>query len=292
MKNFSEALIATHQAGTSASFLNSITEPTEVTITKPAAEILFSLNTRNRDINKGKLERMKIAHRQGNFKNVGDSIKIAKTMVLNDGQHRLQMVIDTGLPLTVVLVTGKEASDFAFIDVPGAARTAADALKISGVEGNSAELSTMGSAAKFVLAYGQHVYSHFTATNDEVVTKVKADLPVLRKFHPVAKKISKRLGAPTSTVLALAVIGAAKSEAATKGFLDRVADNIGHSQGDAALAYHNFLQARLAEKNSGAGKKTPIEVIFWTGIKALDAHLHGRVIGRLIPVTERAYIIP
>ncbi len=68
---------------------------------------------------------------RGEWQTNGDSIRFDSDGILRDGQHRLKMVIQTGVPIEVVVVRGIDPNAFITIDT-GKKRNLADVLAIQG----------------------------------------------------------------------------------------------------------------------------------------------------------------
>lgn len=102
-----------------------------VTITPVLATLLLERNPKNRPINKrGKNEiRQDLAN--GKFVFNGQPIIVSDTGILNDGQHRLHTVVETGISIEVVIVFGAtEASRFT-VD-SGRSKTVSNFLAMKG----------------------------------------------------------------------------------------------------------------------------------------------------------------
>ncbi len=68
---------------------------------------------------------------RGEWQTNGDSIRFDSDGILRDGQHRLKMVIQTGIPIEAVVVRGIDPNAFITIDT-GKKRNLADVLAIQG----------------------------------------------------------------------------------------------------------------------------------------------------------------
>lgn len=67
----------------------------------------------------------------GQWKVTGDSIKIAKSGRILDGQHRLSAIIECGIPQEMLVIDGLDEDVFSVLDT-GKNRSAADVLSIKG----------------------------------------------------------------------------------------------------------------------------------------------------------------
>lgn len=68
---------------------------------------------------------------RGEWQTNGDSIRFDSNGILRDGQHRLKMVVQTGIPIEVVVIRAIEPEAFITMDT-GKKRSLADVLSIQG----------------------------------------------------------------------------------------------------------------------------------------------------------------
>lgn len=102
-----------------------------VTVTPELARILLEQNKDNRKIRPNKLNQLKDDMNAGRFKLNGEAIILAKTGELNDGQHRLQAIIETNKAQDMLITFGVERESRLTVDT-GAARSSGDHLALSG----------------------------------------------------------------------------------------------------------------------------------------------------------------
>lgn len=97
-----------------------------------AAELLQS-NLSNRPLKKGVLDNYVKQLKLGLWKeDTGECIKISKSNVLLDGQHRLQAIVKSDVSVYLHILYGLEDSIFDVLDT-GSKRNASDVLSINGV---------------------------------------------------------------------------------------------------------------------------------------------------------------
>jgi hypothetical protein len=75
-------------------------------LTPDLATVLLSRNPSNRNISPAKVEKMTRDLLLGNWQLNGESITVSDDGLLNDGQHRCQMVVNTGQTISLILVVG------------------------------------------------------------------------------------------------------------------------------------------------------------------------------------------
>ncbi len=109
---------------------------------KEVAEAVLAYNTGNRKINKRKLQQLVDQMLRGAFINTGEPIIISREGVLNDGQHRLQAVVEAGVEVDMDVRFGISREAFRVTDT-GASRTPGDVLTIMGAHSGGQVSSTV-----------------------------------------------------------------------------------------------------------------------------------------------------
>lgn len=100
-----------------------------------AKRLLSRLHPHQRPIKKRHLADLVRAHKAGKFLNTGAPIRLDRLGRLADGQHRLHMVVETGIPLrNIIVVTIDDDEALSFIDQHGASRGIRDAAGFLGVK--------------------------------------------------------------------------------------------------------------------------------------------------------------
>lgn len=193
------------------------------TITPDMAEKLLAKNTHNRNPKVSNLKKVVRALENGEWKLNGEAIKIALNGDILDGQHRLLAIVQTGLPMTTLIIRGLENDTQETMD-GGSPRTAADALKLRG----EANFTTLAAVAKKICTYqaaGLRVATgtQFTITTAEILSTVDKT-PGIRDTAKYANNIAKGTGMTASIVgLLFHVFSAIDADDATF-FFDRFHD--------------------------------------------------------------------
>lgn len=156
----------------------------DVLITPEVAKLLLELNTNNRPIHKRHLMRlMKSIRRPDGWRNTGAPIIISLDGVLNDGQHRLRMVIETGIPAIMDIRFGIDRAAFIATDT-GEGRTGGDNLSIIGYT-NSNQVAAIAKGV-FLQVTGR-LASSLRVEPDELVMTLD-DYPWI---HDIANSVHK-----------------------------------------------------------------------------------------------------
>lgn len=103
-----------------------------ITLTPELAAEMLEHNTLNRPLSDQHVSRIARQIKTGKWRFNGDTIKIADTNDVLDGQHRLWAVIEAKVPIETILVRGIERDAFATIDTLRKARSGSDILTLNG----------------------------------------------------------------------------------------------------------------------------------------------------------------
>ncbi len=109
---------------------------------KDIAEAVLAYNTGNRRPNKRKLQQLVGQMQRGEFINTGEPVIISKEGILNDGQHRLQAVVEADVEVDMDVRFGISRDAFRMTDT-GASRTPGDVLTIMGAHAGGQVSSTV-----------------------------------------------------------------------------------------------------------------------------------------------------
>lgn len=104
-----------------------------VTIDGNMAKSLLSGNKKNRSLSKKTVDKYAAALKKQEWQLNGETIKIAPDGRIIDGQHRLNAILQSGVPMTTYVAYDIPEACFYTIDT-GKNRSGSDILKINGVE--------------------------------------------------------------------------------------------------------------------------------------------------------------
>ena len=103
-------------------------------VTPSYAKQLLESNTKNRSVNDIIVNRYAKDITEGNWKeDTGEAIKISKTNVILDGQHRLYAIVKANTSAYLHVITDLDDSVFDVLDT-GKPRSAVDVFKIQGIK--------------------------------------------------------------------------------------------------------------------------------------------------------------
>ncbi len=105
-----------------------------VTLTPKLASELLDMNTHNRPVRDGYVELLANEILEGRWRDyTGDTIRISKTKIVLDGQHRMKAVILANKPIKTHIIYGVDPNAMDVIDT-GMRRQPADVLHLGGVK--------------------------------------------------------------------------------------------------------------------------------------------------------------
>ncbi len=140
-------------------------------ITVEVATQLLENNGHNRKQTQNNIKVIEKALINNEWQVSGQTIIIALNGDLMDGQHRLQAVVNTGIPMYHLVCRGVEPSVFSVIDT-GKARNGADTLSISGV----AEHTKIANIVRQFEGYKQQALHNLPKlSNTEILTIYEAN---------------------------------------------------------------------------------------------------------------------
>ncbi len=99
------------------------------TIDREKAQQYIAKNVGNRPVSRPHLNQLISRQQRAEWKTNGDSIRFDSNGDLRDGQHRLHMVMLTGIPIEAVVIRGVDPDAFVTMDT-GKNRTITDVLAI------------------------------------------------------------------------------------------------------------------------------------------------------------------
>lgn len=213
-------------------------------ITPETAERYLALNTSNRPVRKSHLARLKADALGGQWKFTGDPIQFATAEgaeVLINGQHRLMMVAETGIPQKFAVVRGLPIEAQKVMD-QGAVRSLREQMML---EGLCKSKHTPPAMRLYVLWQSGDIDANSLAA------KAKYSTPALIQWaedHPdeiALLDLLAPLGAaapgPPRVTLACGLAFALLDVDAAETFLRRLADGVGLPEGSPVLAIRNRL---------------------------------------------------
>lgn len=232
-----------------------------VTITPTIAKHILENNVANRDIRERYVAQIASDIRDGNWQLNGESIILAKDGSLNDGQHRLHAVIESGEPIRTVVMFGVERDSRFTVDM-GAARGVHDVLGMDGVKNRN----NAASIAKMYQAYLDGQYS------DRGNTHLQTKQAVRKFYYKHRKEIDRAAQVVTNckfmkrfgvTAFGVAhILFEQKDKAASALFFHKVSEGTDLKRGDAILTLRMHM-TEVREDNLRANEKLELIIRYW-----------------------------
>lgn len=237
-----------------------------VAVTPGVAAALLERNPENRNISPSKAEHYACDMAAGRWAENGETIIVSREGLLNDGQHRMQAVIDSNMVLPFMFVFGVPRESRITVD-QGRARGAGDYLSMGGTQ----YANVAATATKFIMAFersgGKSISQRSKMTNAEIVARVNSDDDIVKSAAWAQKYLKSYRTLFSQTVMTachyvLSEINSADAEE----YLTKVALGEDIKRGDPAFAVRN---AFIADKRE---RQEAMEIIF----HGWNAHRQGR----------------
>jgi hypothetical protein len=165
----------------------------DVSLDPPLAKALLSRNDGNRRISRTLVDTLARDIETNAWRKNGETLIVANDGQLNDGQHRATAVIETGIPIPVIIVFGVDRESRTTVD-QGFVRTIANYLDMEGHHNTT----TLGSTAKNVWqwkVYGELSDGSAHRPNKSELLKLIAEEPDIEKSVSFARGRSLHLNA-------------------------------------------------------------------------------------------------
>jgi hypothetical protein len=254
-----------------------------VTITPEMAKNMLKKNTNNRKIRSRYLARLTDEMRKGRWKLNGDPIRI-NSDILIDGQHRLSAIVQSGVSIESVLITGMSSDVFDTIDC-GAKRSTSDILSLSGEKNATLLGATLlllenyrNGAHAFTASYSTTALEQLLTEEPKMRDSVKFIAGRNKKFHKII---------PTSVASFCHYIFSRIDEERADDFFDCLADGK-----DSILSNVPYLLYQLFVTKALHGKKFSRRETVFLIIKAWNSYIKDRSLTRIVYKLNEERILP
>lgn len=207
-----------------------------IDITPDMAMKMLARNDSNRTIKSTKLAQLEADLRSGAWVLNGETIILSDDFRLNDGQHRLSAIVNTGITVPSLVVFGAPRSSRLSLD-QGAARGAQDYLTMEGNHYAVAAASMCRNLIGYENAGGKSFGIPSSVTNTQIMERYHND-----PFIAEAAEFASRGKYKAKSLLAPAVIGfcyyvfAKINKAAAQDYLTQILEGQMLRKGDPAFA--------------------------------------------------------
>lgn len=241
-------------------------------ITPETAQNLLDINTNNRRLNPRETKKLADEILGDNWTINGETIKVSRTNVLLDGQHRLAAVVETGRPIWTAVVRGLPDAAMSTIDT-GRSRPMSQIVSLAGFS----NANHRSAVARIVMAFNAgRTSTHGVNISPTDMLTYLHDEPLDAAVAMVAAATAARTPG-SSTVLAAAwhICAQLDRESADIFFVEQVMNTIGLT----AMSPARALRSRLAsfQENSTTAKADQLRFMF----AAWNAFRGGRGVSHL-----------
>ena len=245
----------------------------------------LAVNSHNRNIRPGAVFDYARDMAAGHWRLNGEAVKFCRTGVLDDGQHRLLAVIEAGVPVAMLVVTGLEPEAQDTMDA-GRKRTTSDVFGLRG----EAHAAILASVTKKVWMWEQGDY-RFSA-NPSPTTAECAELlarrPEIRRSAEVASRVRHAFKyLPQSVTGAAHLVLSDIDRSAAVWFFQRLADGAELPLGHPLLTLRNRCISDSTERRG-----TPPDRYMAYLVRTWNAVRDGRPLARIIQAPDAAMPMP
>lgn len=214
----------------------------QVKLTPNGAEAILKMNTNNRKLRSSRVKQYAEQMRRGQWLEAGDPIRISKSGVLLDGQHRLSAIIESGVAIDCVVISELDDEAYTVIDT-GLGRKAADVVTQMGVQ----NAHTIAAMSKLIIAIRAGFSPNDTGamslvTRIDIAKFVKDNEDLVYNAATIGNTMFRDAGGRATAWGALWILAleAGRPMEASK-FFEAVRSGVNLSEGDPALALRNWI---------------------------------------------------
>jgi hypothetical protein len=243
-------------------------------VTPEAAAEMLKNNTHNRKIKPGVVAKYSKEHQLGEWLPCSAGIGFDTNGVLADGQHRLQMVVQTGFPAWLLIVTGLPPASQEKIDRQ-ARRSLYDVMTLAGVATNKEVVQWVCALLRFTRnGWGD-------MADAEVKAAIENHGPAIAAIEPLVSHKKGHRGIARAAINAAFILSYEKRPEMTVAFIKKFMSGANMTYDDPALKLRNHCL-----ENPSCGGSQSQSADMKRAIYALNAEASGRKIDRLMQASE------
>jgi hypothetical protein len=247
------------------------------------AAVLLERNPANRSIKFNKVQDYAHDMKGGGWKFNGEPIIIARDGLLNDGQHRCAAVVESRVPVKVVMVFGVERETRETLD-QGIARSPGDYLSMRGYS----HQNNLAAIARMLWQWRTYgvlsVNRERSPTRGEIVSTVEANPGLVKSFVFVNRPNARAIRSVSVLGFCHFAFKAVSNQVAADYFMDALIDGTELKAGDPILSVRN----RLIADRSVLGTPEKAELLFraWNAHRLEQTRVIFKVLGGELPLLE------
>lgn len=166
--------------------------PAIITLTPERAAELLEHNSLNRPMSDLHMQRIAKQIVEGKWRFNGDTIKIADTGDVLDGQHRLWAIIEAKKPVETIIVYGISREAFATIDTLRKPRSGGDVIALAGQRRHR---TVIAGALQWLLRWQRNVLEEYKAPQHRIEN---SDVEAAFEAHPAIVRAVERASSSRS----------------------------------------------------------------------------------------------
>lgn len=247
----------------------------QVVITPEMARAMLERNSHNRPIRRPDIAEWSTVLRTGRWRYTHQGLAFDRDGRLQDGQHRLSAIVETGIEAEMMVSVGMPPENFSVVDT-GRRRTAAQVLALSG----ATYASWLSGAVRLLCLYETWAGAMLDHTSDRVGNDVIADAyekmdgDDLLAACRLAQRLRAEIGTgPSGPVAAFYLIGRAVAPDAEPA--NAYAEALIHGGADETDPTY-VVRRSLTRQAIGASRRLTSAEIMALVIKGWNAKLTGR----------------
>ena len=243
-------------------------------VTPEVAGWLLMLNTHNRPLNTTTIKRFSAILTEGRWQNTGEPVIVSHEGILNDGQHRLTAIRNTGLAAAMDIRFGIARAAFN-VTGTGTKRTAAHVVSVAGYSHST----TRTSIARLLYYYDTgNMAMHSQRLDSDLMLQIIEREPLI---GDIAAKIQRFTFPPARAApFAMILVVAARHAPVDRvfAFADIAAGGLCQDEEEAPRRLHVRFRDASASRERKLG---PLDTAILT-VHAWNAWAQGRTLSRLM----------
>lgn len=245
-----------------------------ITITPEMATKMLEMNTLNRPMSDLHVQRIARQIKQKKWRFNGDTIKIADTEDVLDGQHRLWACIEARTPIDTVVVRGIAKDAFSTIDTVRKPRSGGDVLALAGAGGYR---TIAASALSWLLRWQRETLTDYRNPKNRIENSdIEAAFGAHPKILDAVTRSAKLRGLANPSLMGFAFYILANRD---MELAERMMSTL---ENPAGIAVNDpFFRLRMYFTEDHHRRKEPIMTIALT-FKAINAAAAGKKMERLL----------
>lgn len=206
-----------------------------VIMTPEVAALVLERNEGNRTMNYRNLTQLKADINAGSWAFNGEPIIVSRDGLLNDGQHRLTAIVETGVSVPLLVCFGLDRESRKTVD-QGAKRDAGDILALDGVRNARSSAAIASVILRYEAGDGTQLTNQRGITSLAIASRAKSDPSIQLCASFAQSNCSKTIGFLTPKILGASYyLFRSVDEQLAEVFIKQVVDGENLRKGDPAF---------------------------------------------------------